>query len=377
MPQAAGKRDYYEVLGIPRDASEEDIKKAYRKLAFKLHPDRNPGNKDAEAAFKEAAEAYEVLGSPDTKARYDQFGHAGVDGSGFHGFSNLNDIFSAFSDIFSGFGFGGGGGGRQAGPEAGQSLQVTIELTLEEVRTGVKRQIGLKRGETCELCKGTGAASGTKPEMCRLCQGHGQVIQSQGFFSVRRTCPECQGAGKVIRKPCRDCDGRGLVRKSVEITVNVPSGVEEGAQLRVANEGEASPEGGRRGHLYCLIHVREHKIFVRRGREILCEGRVSFTQAALGATLEIPTLDGKVALTVPPGSQPGDVLRLRGMGLPDVHGRTAGDLLVRVQVEVPKKLTDRETAILKELAELRGDAGSAKETPKGIFTKIKQWFDDA
>ena len=375
MAQAAGKRDYYEVLGVPRDASEDDIKKAYRKVAFKLHPDRNPGNKDAETAFKEAAEAYEVLGSADTKARYDQFGHAGVDGSGVHGFSNLNDIFSAFSDIFSGFGFGGGGG-RQAGPEAGQSLQVALELTLEEVRTGVKHKIGLKRGETCEDCKGTGAATGTKPEMCRICQGHGQVIQSQGFFSVRRTCPECQGAGKLIRKPCRGCDGHGLVRKSVEITVSVPAGVEDGSQLRVANEGEASTQGGRRGHLYCQIHVREHKIFVRRGRDILCEGRVSFTQAALGASLEIPTLEGKATLMVPAGSQPGDVLRLRGMGLPDVHGRSAGDLLVRVQVEVPKKLSDRETKLLEELAEIRGDA-SARETPKGLFTKIKQWFDDA
>jgi molecular chaperone DnaJ len=376
MAPAAGKRDYYEVLGVPREASEEDIKKAYRKLAFKLHPDRNPGSKEAETAFKEAAEAYEVLGSPDTKARYDQFGHAGVDGSGVHGFSNLNDIFSAFSDIFSGFGFGGGQSARSAGPEQGRSLQVQLDLTLEEVRTGVKRKIALKRGELCEPCKGTGAEPGTRPESCKLCQGHGQVIQSQGFFSVRRACPECQGKGSVIRKRCRACDGQGLVRKSVEISVSVPAGVEDGAQLRVTGEGEASPEGGHRGHLYCQIRVREHKIFVRRGRDLLCEGRVSFTQAALGATLEIPTLEGKVGMNVPAGSQPGDVLRMRGLGLPDLHGRSAGDLLVRLQVEVPKKLTSREEEILKELAQIRGEE-ETRGTPKGIFTKIKQWFDDA
>ena len=250
-------------------------------------------------------------------------------------------------------------------------------MTLEEVRTGVKRKIALKRGETCEPCKGTGAEPGTKPEMCKLCQGHGQVIQSQGFFSVRRACPECQGAGKIIKKPCRACGGQGLVRKSVEITVIVPPGVEDGAQLRVTGEGEASPEGGRRGHLYCQIHVREHKIFSRRGRDLLCEGRVSFSQAALGATLEIPTLDGKVGMNVPAGSQPGDVLRLRGLGLPDIHGRSAGDLLVRLQVEVPKKLSEREKQILEELAQIRGDAETSRGGPKGIFTKIKQWFDDA
>jgi molecular chaperone DnaJ len=374
MAKAAGKRDYYEVLGVPKDASEEDVKKAYRKLAFKLHPDRNPGNKEAESGFKEAAEAYEVLGTQDTRARYDQFGHAGLESAGFHGFSNLNDIFAAFSDMFSGFGFGGGR--QQTGPEPGQSLQVGLEMTLEEVRTGVKRTISIKRGETCHACKGTGAEAGTTPEMCRLCRGHGQVIQSQGFFSVRRPCPECQGSGKTIKKRCRDCDGQGLIRKSVDITVGIPAGIEDGAQLRVANEGEASPEGGRRGHLYCQIHVKEHKVFSRRGREILCECRVSYPQAVLGAVLEIPTLDGKVSMTVPRGSQPGDVIRMRGLGLPDVHGHSAGDLLVRVQVDVPKKLTDREDQLIRELGEVQG-RGKGAPQPKGIFTKIKQWFDDA
>jgi molecular chaperone DnaJ len=374
MASTAGKRDYYDVLGVARDASEEEVKKAYRKLAFKLHPDRNPGDKEAESRFKEAAEAYEVLSSPDTRARYDQFGHAGMEAGGFGGFSNLNDIFAAFSDIFSGFGFGGA---RSAGPEAGQSLQVTIDLTLEEVRSGVKRQIAIKRGETCDDCGGSGAEKGTKAETCRLCQGHGQVIQSQGFFSVRRTCPECRGAGRIIRKPCRTCDGRGLVRKAVELTITIPAGVEDGAQLRVSGEGEASPEGGRRGHLYCQIRVRDHKVFVRRGRDILCECRVSFAQAALGAELDIPTLEGKSPMTIPRGSQPGDVVRLKGLGLPDVRVHTPGDLLVRLQVEVPKKLTEREEALVRELAEIRGESSGKQPAAKGIFTKIKQWFDDA
>jgi molecular chaperone DnaJ len=375
MAQTAGKRDYYEVLGLARDASEEDIKKAYRKLAFKLHPDRNPGDKDAETRFKEAAEAYEVLGSPDTRARYDQFGHAGVDGMGGGGFSNLNDIFAAFSDIFSGFGFGGAA--RSAGPEAGQSLQIAIELTLEEVRTGAKRKVALKRGETCETCLGTGAEAGSRPEMCRLCQGHGQVIQSQGFFSVRRTCPECQGAGKVIRKPCRTCEGRGLVKKNVEIEINVPAGVEDGVQLRVSGEGEPSTEGGRRGHLFCQIRVRDHKIFSRRGRDILCECRVSITQATLGTTFEIPTLEGKVQMQLPRGTQPGEVVRLKSLGVPDVRGHSAGDLLVRIQVEIPKKLSEREESLFQELQALKGEESSKHQHTKGIFTKIKQWLDDA
>ena len=375
MAQAQASATTTRSSAFARDASEDDIKKAYRKVAFKLHPDRNPGNKDAETAFKEAAEAYEVLGSADTKARYDQFGHAGVDGSGVHGFSNLNDIFSAFSDIFSGFGFGGGGGRRRVPRRARASRSRSSSRSRKSAPASSTRSVS-SAARRARTARAPAPRPGTKPEMCRICQGHGQVIQSQGFFSVRRTCPECQGAGKLIRKPCRGCDGHGLVRKSVEITVSVPAGVEDGSQLRVASEGEASTQGGRRGHLYCQIHVREHKIFVRRGRDILCEGRVSFTQAALGASLEIPTLEGKVTLMVPAGSQPGDVLRLRGMGLPDVQGRSAGDLLVRVQVEVPKKLSDRETKLLEELAEIRGDA-SARETPKGLFTKIKQWFDDA
>ena len=374
----AGKKDFYDVLGVARDASEEDIKKAYRKLAFAHHPDRNPGNKDAENRFKEAAEAYEVLSNADHRSRYDQFGHAGVEAGfgagGGHagGFTNVNDIFSAFSDIFGG-GFGGGGGGAADGPEAGASLRVSMDLTLEEVRTGVKRKLALKRREGCEACKGTGAEPGTRPEMCRTCNGHGQVIQSQGFFSIRRSCPQCNGRGKVIKTPCRTCLGEALVRKSVELTVNIPAGVEDQTQLRVTGEGEASPDGGPRGHLFCVISVKDHKVFTRRKRDLLCECRVAFTQAALGTTISIPTLNGTAELRIPRGTQPGDVLRLRGLGLPDVHGSSVGDILVRTQIEIPKKLSEREEQILREFGTLRGE--SHTESSKGIFTKIKQWFD--
>ncbi len=371
-PQMSQKRDYYEVLGVPRESSEDDIKKAYRKIAFKFHPDRNPGDKDAEAKFKEASEAAQVLTDQQKRARYDQFGHAGMEGGGFQsgGFRDINDIFAAFSDIFGGGGFGGR---EQSGPEAGNSLQIKLELTLEEVRTGAKRVVTLKRGELCNACHGTGAASGSKPETCSMCRGHGEVIQSQGFFSIRRPCPQCGGEGTQIKNPCRTCSGRRLVQKQVEITVNVPAGVEDGTQLRVANEGEPSPDGGRRGHLYCHISVKDHKVFTRRGRELLCECRISYTQAALGTTIDVPTLEGTVEMKVPKGTQPNDVLRLRGLGLPDVHGHSAGDILVRLQVEIPRRLNDREEALLKELATARGE--STRESPKGIFTKIKQWFD--
>ncbi len=365
------KRDYYEILGVARDASEEDVKKAYRKIAFKYHPDRNPGDQESEAKFKEASEAAQVLTDADKRARYDQFGHAGMEAGGFQGggFRDINDIFAAFSDIFGGF----GGRGQQAGSDSGASLQVKLDVTLEEARTGTKRKISLKRGEVCDGCKGTGAAPGSKPETCSMCRGHGEVIQSQGFFSIRRACPQCNGEGRQIRNPCRTCHGQRLLQKTVEITVAIPAGVEDGTQLRVPNEGEPSLDGGRRGHLYCHIGVKEHKVFTRRGRDLLCECRISYTQAALGTNLEIPTLEGSVEMKVPKGTQPGDVLRVRSLGLPDVHGHSTGDILVRLQVEIPRKLNEREEGLLRELAAARNETTS--EGPRGIFTKIKQWFD--
>lgn len=373
---ASTKRDYYDVLGVSRESSEEEIKKAYRKLAFKLHPDRNPGDKASEAKFKEASEAYEVLSSADKRARYDQFGHAGVDpsaggGGGFSagGAAGMDDLFGAFAEMF-----GGGRGGRAAGPEAGANLQVEFELTLDEVRTGVSRTLNVRRREVCESCGGTGGEKGQRPDVCGLCKGRGQVVQSQGFFSISRTCPQCGGAGKTVRKPCGPCRGQGLATKAVEIKVNVPAGVEDGAQLRVAGEGEPSPDGGPRGHLYCRISVKEHPVFTRRGRDLLCECRVPFTTAALGGQVELATLGGVAKLTIPAGSQPGQTLLMRGQGLPDVRGRGPGDVLVRLEVEVPKRLAPKEEALLREFAALRreggGDAGG-----KGVFQKIKKWLD--
>ncbi|HYC76531.1 MAG TPA: molecular chaperone DnaJ [Planctomycetota bacterium] len=378
----ATKRDYYETLGVARDASEDDVKKAYRKLAFKFHPDRNPGDKKAEASFKEATEAYEILTNKDLRARYDQFGHAGVDpsmaaggfggGAGGGGFGpDMEDI---LNNMFGGMFGGGAAASARRGPEAGQNLQVEFELTLEEVRKGVGRTLNVKRREICDVCNGSRGEKGSKPETCDLCRGRGQVVQSQGFFSISRTCPRCSGAGRVVKNPCKSCRGAGLVQKQVEIKVNVPAGVEDGTQLRVAGEGEPSPDGGPRGHLYCRIGVKEHRIFTRRGRDLLCECRVPFAVAALGGTVELPTLDGVARLAIPAGTQPSQVLMMRGQGLPDVHGRAYGDILVRVQVEVPRKLNDKEEKLLREFAALR------RETPdepgaKGIFSKIKQWLD--
>jgi molecular chaperone DnaJ len=376
------KRDYYEVLGVPREASEDDLKKAYRKLAFKLHPDRNPGDKKSEAAFKEASEAYEILSDKEKRGRYDQFGHAGVDPSmagagGFGGFggggAGAEDIFSAFADMFGGA--FGGGGGRRAGPEPGQNLQVEFELTLDEVRTGVSRTLKVRRREVCDDCRGTGGEKGAKPETCDLCKGRGQVVQSQGFFSISRACPKCAGQGRTVKNPCRGCRGQGLAQKQVEIKVDIPAGVEDGTQLRVAGQGEPSPEGGPRGHLFCRIGVKEHPVFERRGRDLRCACKIPFTTAALGGQVEVATLDGTARMAIPPGAQPGQIFLLRGQGLPDVHGRGTGDILVRLDVEVPKKLSAKEESLLREFAGLRKEGAGGES--KGLFQKIKKlWEDD-
>ncbi len=378
---ATNKRDFYEVLGVAREASEDDLKKAYRKLAFKMHPDRNPGDKKAEAGFKEASEAYEVLTDKDKRARYDQFGHAGLDpsmaGGGFGGgggAGGAEDIFSAFADMFGGAFGGGAGGARRAGPEAGQNLQVEFELTLDEVRKGVARTLNVRRRELCDDCHGAGGEKGSKPETCSLCKGRGQVVQSQGFFSISRACPQCSGSGKTIKNPCRSCRGQGLSQKQVEIKVDVPAGVEDGTQLRVSGQGEPSAAGGPRGHLFCRIGVKEHPVFERRGRDLRCACKVPFTTAALGGQVEVATLEGSAKMTIPAGAQPGQMFLLRGQGLPDVHGRGVGDILVRLDVEVPKKLSSKEESLLKEFAALRKE-GAGGET-KGLFQKIKKLWED-
>ena len=375
-------RDYYEVLGIPRDAKEDDIKRAYRKLAFKYHPDQNPGDKAAEAKFKEASEAHEVLSDSEKRQRYDQFGHAGVDPNaaggpgGFGGFGGFGggggggaqDIFDMFSDMF------GGGGGRSSGPAAGQSLRAGVELTLEEVRSGAKRTLKVRRREQCETCSGTGAAAGSRPVVCSGCGGAGQVLRQNGFFSLRQTCPRCQGRGKTIANPCRACDGGGLAPKSVEIEVAVPAGLEDGVQLKLRGQGEPSTEGGPRGDFYCVISVKEHKIFTRKGRDLLVDCRVSPAEAVMGCEKRIPTLEGTEKLVVPKGSQPGDIIKIRGFGVPEAgRPNTFGDILVKVVVEIPKKVSGREKELWEELQKLRAE-GAQKEDAS-IFTKIREWFD--
>ncbi len=358
------RRDYYEVLGVPRDADAETIKKAYRRLALKYHPDRN---KEADAAerFKEATEAYAVLSNPEKRASYDRFGHAGVEGGGPGGFrvDDIEDIFAQFSDIFGGRGgsifetlFGFGGGGRRGGPPRGRSLRVAVEIDLEEVLEGARRTIALRRHEPCARCRGTGSARGTAPGACPLCRGRGQVHQQQGFFAVRTTCPRCHGAGQVVDDPCAACSGTGLVEREREIAVSIPAGIEDGAQIRLGGEGDAAPNGGRPGDLFVEVRVRPHPRFHREGRDLYVEVPVRYTQAVLGDRIMVPTLEGEARMTVPAGTPTGKLFRLRGQGLPRLHGGHRGDLFVRVYVEVPTRLGREEKALLKRLRELEESA---------------------
>jgi molecular chaperone DnaJ len=379
------KRDYYEVLGVSKDASEDDIKKAYRKLAMKFHPDRNPGDAEAETKFKEAAEAYEVLADGEKRKRYDQFGHQGVDGMGHagRGFNSMDDIFSAFGDIFGGGGggggggsifedlFGGGGGGRggRSGRGQGASLRVAVQISFKEAVFGCTKTIDIKRHESCGTCHGSGAKKGTKPKTCPLCKGHGAVRQGQGFFVVQTTCPQCHGQGQVISDPCADCGGPGVKPEQVTIKVRIPAGVEDSNRLRVSGEGDAGREGAPRGDLFVDIGVKEDPFFERHGDDVVCRLPVTYSQACLGAEIEVPTLDGKATLRIPNGTQPGEILRMRGQGVP-VRGGRRGDQLVVVQVSVPKKPGKRQEELLKELGEL--DAQSAEH--KGFFDKLKSMF---
>ena len=373
------KSDYYEVLGLERNASQDEVKKAYRKLAMKYHPDRNPDDASAEAKFKEAAEAYDVLGNEEKRKQYDQFGHAAFGPSGQYGgagFSSMEDIFSAFGDMFGGGGgifgdiFGGGRGRQRGGPRAGRDLKIVLDLTLEEIDEGVERTVALKRREHCKVCSGTGAKAGTSKTTCSTCGGRGQVHRSQGFFTMASPCPTCRGAGEVIEHPCDACNGTGGTQETSEIAIKIPAGVEEGMRLRVPGGGDAGEPGGERGDLYCLIREKEHKIFQRSGADLLTEAPFSFTQLALGDKVEVPTLRGRVEMTVPKGTQSGKVFRLRGQGLPYMNGNQRGDQLVRVFIEVPKKLTDRQKELLQEFAELEKENSGHKS----FFEKIANYF---
>ncbi|MBL8694383.1 MAG: molecular chaperone DnaJ [Planctomycetes bacterium] len=376
------ERDYYEVLGVSRNATEDEIKKSYRKLAFQHHPDRNQGDKEAETKFKEAAEAYDVLSNPEKRAAYDRFGRAGLKGAagggpgagGFAGYGNAEEIFRrAFGDFFGpGFEefFGGGGRRRQ---QQGDSLRVDTQLTLEEVDTGVERTIHIDRREICTNCKGSGSKDAGGPKTCKLCGGRGMIIQGQGFLRIQRTCPQCHGQGSSVERNCAPCEGTGLVAKKREIKVHIPAGVEDDMQLRLSGQGDASPDGGPAGDLYVVLQIQEHKTFQRRGADLYGEFPVSFIDLALGTKVDVPTLHkGSVSLTIPRGTPSGKVFRLKGQGLSAPGRSTKGDLHVRVYGEVPKKLSARQEEILKEFAEIEKKQGAGKS--RGFFERMKDMF---
>ncbi|MFQ6069695.1 MAG: molecular chaperone DnaJ [Candidatus Aminicenantales bacterium] len=374
------KRDYYEILGISRGASEEEIKKAYRRMALKYHPDRNPGDKEAEEKFKEAAEAYSVLIDSEKRSVYDRFGHEGLRGEGFTGFSGFNSsIFEDFEDIlgsFFGFSFGdifGRGERRQRySPQRGRDLGLEVEITLEEAAFGVDKEIKLNRVELCGTCNGSGMKPGTRKAICPQCEGRGQVRYSQGFFTISRTCSYCQGQGEIISSPCRDCQGSGKVRAKRTVKVRIPAGIDDGYKLRIGGEGEAGDPHAPRGDLYVLIRVKKHKFFEREGNNLHCEIPISFSQAALGARVEVPTLEEPETIKITPGTQPGDVFRLKGRGLKSLNSFGKGDLLVKVKVEIPKNLTKEQKELLHRFAQLRGD--NIDSVDRSIIDKVKKIF---
>ena len=366
------KRDYYEILSISRDCGDEEIKKSYRKLALKYHPDRNPGNKEAEENFKEAAEAYEVLRDPEKRQIYDRFGHEGLEGTGFRGFSGFDDIFSSFGDIFEGFfGFGSRGGTRA---RQGKSLRYDMELTLEEAFSGKEEEIVFHRLEACATCNGSGAAPGSQPRTCTTCQGRGQVIQSQGFFQVSTTCPTCHGQGEIISDPCPDCRGGGKVRVEKSISVKIPPGVDTGSQLRLKGEGESGEYGGPHGDLFVVIHVKEHAFFAREDENLICQVPISFVQASLGDTLTIPVLGENKGheLTIPEGTQPGEVIKIPNKGMASLRGyRKRGDLYVKIIVKIPEKMTAQQRELLEAFAKTEKlSLSDKKKKPKGFWKKM-------
>jgi len=372
------KRDYYEILEISRTATDQEIKSSYRKLALKYHPDRNPGDRTAEEKFKEAAEAYAILSDGDKRARYDRFGHAGV-GGGPQGFDPSQ--FSGFEDIFGGLGdiFGFGGGNRRSGPQRGADLRYDLEIKFEQAAKGVETHVQIPRQETCETCKGNGAAPGTSPTTCPQCRGTGQLRYQQGFFTVARTCGQCRGNGKVISKPCAACHGSGTVERTKKLTVKIPAGIATGQRLRLAGDGEAGTHGGPHGDLYVVIFVREHEFFQRDGNHLHCTVPLPLTTLALGADIKVPGIDGEHTVKVPESTQTGTTFRLRGKGMPDVSGRGHGDLLVTVQAVTPKKLTKEQRTLLEQLAATLPDTTVKpsvrdEDAERGIFDKVKDIF---
>ena len=365
------KRDYYEILDVSRDASEDELKKNYRKLALKYHPDRNPDDPRAEEKFKEAAEAYDVLNDPEKRSLYDRYGHDGLQGAGFQGFGGAEDVFSSFGSIFEElFGFGGGGrrGGRSAA-RVGTDLRYDVQVTLEEVVSGTEKMLEFDKTETCIQCLGKRTASGTQPTTCGTCGGMGQVERRQGFFAMRTTCPHCRGQGVVITDPCPECRGLGLVQAPKKLSVKIPPGMDENSRLRLTGEGEEGTNGGPPGDLYVVVHVAPHDIFERDGVNVHCEVTISFSQAALGADVKVPSLYGPKTLTIPRGTQTRDTLILRGGGVPHVRGGGRGDQIAHVVVRTPTRLTERQEELLREFASLSGESASVTQRTS-LFTRI-------
>ncbi|MCE1182098.1 MAG: molecular chaperone DnaJ [Rhodocyclales bacterium] len=367
------KRDFYEILGVNRDASDDEIKKAYRKLAMKFHPDRNPDNPSAEEKFKEAKEAYEILSDSQKRAAYDQYGHAGVDpqagmgGGGFGGGAGFADAFGGiFDEIFGGR--GGGGGGR-SNVYRGSDLHYNLDITLEQAAKGTETKIRIPTMEECEVCHGSGAKPGTQPKTCPTCNGAGQVRLQQGFFSIQQTCHKCHGTGKFVADPCKSCGGAGRVKQHKTLSVKIPAGVDEGNRIRLTGEGEHGVNGGPPGDLYVQIRLKPHAVFQRDHNDLHCEMPISFTTAALGGEIEIPTLDGAASIKIPPETQSGRVFRLRGKGIKNVHGHNYGDLMCHVVVETPVNLTERQKELLRELEE------SSKDTDHKHNPRAKSWMD--
>jgi molecular chaperone DnaJ len=373
------KRDYYEVLGIGKDASADEIKRVYRRLAMKYHPDKNPDDKEAEAKFKECAEAYEVLSDQAKRQRYDQYGHEGLRGAGMHDFSRMNveDIFSmfGFDDFFGGI-FGGRGGrsSRRSGPARGYDLETTVELSLQDISHGAEKTIEFTRQDLCGSCSGSGSEKGSAPGKCPTCGGTGQTARGGGFFQMVSTCRQCGGAGQIITNPCKKCRGTGKVPKKRTVNIKIPAGVHEGQGIRVAGEGEPGRGGGPRGDLYCYVRVKPHEFLQRDGNDLIAIVPISFTQAALGTTIDVPSINGAKGLKIPPGTQYGSVFRIKGQGLPDMRTHRTGDELVQVTVETPAKLNAEQQELLRKFAETENKRVSPKSTR--FFERLKKHFSE-
>ncbi len=372
----ANKKDLYDILGVNRDASDEEIKKSYRKLAMKYHPDRNPDSKDSEEKFKEAKSAYEILSEPDKRRAYDAYGHAGINpqGGGGPGGEGMGGFSEAFGDIFGEiFGGRGGRGGQQV--YRGADLRYNMDITLEQAARGTETKIRIPSLDECATCKGTGAKPGTQPKTCHTCNGQGQVRMQQGFFSIQQTCPTCHGNGKVIADPCAACSGSGRIKNHKTLSVKIPSGVDDGDRIRLSGEGEAGMNGGPPGDLYVVVQLKPHAVFQREGADLHCEMPISFTIAALGGDIHIPTLDGEAKIKIPPETQSGQVFRLRGKGIRPVRQTSAGDLMCHVVVETPVRLTDRQKELLRELEEInKKDGDRHNPRAKSFMDKVKNFF---